>query len=312
MAVGKASGNSSGGLACPNIETWSILGITAPISVYLSDRYNNPVPDGTSVAFTTDAGQIVGSCNTLGGACTGTNAVTWTSTGTHPGPGSLTNPVNPNPPTVPLIGAGRGMILATTIGEESFDDANGTGYYVSGENFADLGEPHRDDNENGSYDLGEYFLDFANTGTYKARPRLVHRYHLLVDFLQAEHTRDRDFLEIAMSTSDANIAVKPVGFINVTNSGTIQVPALSVGATGGSILVNVQDKNGNSMGAGTTLSVTTSNSSVTAALAGATVVGYNAGSGGQDYTISLGGTAATFYSDSQCDFAQRHRLIPTR
>lgn len=292
MAIGKASGSSSGGLACPNIETWSILGITAPISVYLSDRYNNPVPDGTSVAFTTDAGQIVGSCNTLGGACTGTNAVTWTSTGTHPGPTSLTNPVTPNPPTVPYIGAGRGMILATTIGEESFDDKNGTGYYVTGENFADLGEPYRDDNENGSYDLGEYFLDFANTGAYKGPSGSF----IGITCTSTSCTQDTlaigTSLEITMSTSLANISLNAVG-TGVTNSGTIQLPVLSVVAAGGSIEVNVQDLNGNSMGAGTSLAVTSSNGSVSAALSGATVVGCNAGTGGQNYIISLGGTAAT-------------------
>jgi hypothetical protein len=58
------------------------------------------------------------------------------------------------------------MILATAIGEESFTDSNGNGFYDVGESFSDLGEPYRDDNEDGIYEVGEYFLDFDHTGVY--------------------------------------------------------------------------------------------------------------------------------------------------
>jgi hypothetical protein len=133
---------------CPNIEAFNIDGIVVPIVVRLSDRYQNPAPDGTAVAFTTDGGQIGGNCVTAGG--TGSCSVNWTSSNPRPSPSD-------HPPS---LRAGRTMILATAIGEESFTDSNGNGFYDVGENFSDLGEPYRDDNENNAYDLGEYFLDF--------------------------------------------------------------------------------------------------------------------------------------------------------
>ena len=64
----------------------------------------------------------------------------------------------------PVKRPGRTTVLATAIGEESFTDTNGNGFYDSGEAFKDLGEPYRDDNENGVYDLGEYFLDYNHNG----------------------------------------------------------------------------------------------------------------------------------------------------
>jgi hypothetical protein len=133
---------------CPNVEAFNIDGIVVPIVVRLSDRYQNPAPDGTAVAFTTNGGQIGGNCVTAGG--TGSCSVNWTSSNPRPAP-------TDNPPS---LRAGRTTVLATAIGEESFTDANGNGFYDTGEAFADLGEPYRDDNENNAYGLGEYFLDF--------------------------------------------------------------------------------------------------------------------------------------------------------
>jgi hypothetical protein len=139
---------------CPNIEGFNIDGIVVPIVVRLSDRYQNPAPDGTAVAFTTDGGQVGGNCVTSGG--TGSCSVDWTSSNPRPSPSS-------DPPS---LRPGRAVILATAIGEESFTDIDGSGFYVSSDPFSNLGEPYRDDNENGMYDLGEYFLDFTHTGVY--------------------------------------------------------------------------------------------------------------------------------------------------
>jgi hypothetical protein len=294
IAVGKAS---LGGLACSNIESWNIDGVTAPITVYLSDRYSNPVPDGTAVAFTTDAGQIVGNCNTAGGNC----VVNWTSTNPRPNhttsTPSITNPVNPNPPSVPYIADGRGMILATTIGEESFDDKNGNGYYDSGEPVAFLGEPYRDDNENGSYDLGEYFLDFNKNGQYDGAN------NTFVGITCTSTTCTQSTLAIGvshpitMSTSLANINVTPSQSQNVVFTGPTNAPTLATVAGGsGTIVFNVQDTNGNSMGAGTTINAVSSNTTtLQAKMAGGTVVGCDAGIGGQYYAVALsqGATGTT-------------------
>lgn len=283
ISVGKSS---NGGMACPNIESWGIDGVTAPVTVYLSDRYANPVPDGTAVAFTSDAGQIVGQCNTTGGSC----GVTWTSTNPRPSPDPTTSPTNPATPTAtdPSIVSGRGMIVATTIGEESFDDASGTGYYVAGEAFSNLGEPYRDDNENGQYDLGEYFLDFHNTGAYQGPSGSF----IGITCTSTTCTQDTlaigASLELTMSTSLANITVSQARSSNVTLGGTLQTPTVHVPASGGTVVFNVQDRNGNSMGAGTSLSVASSNSSnVGATLAGPSSVGCDGGAGGQFYAIVL-------------------------
>jgi hypothetical protein len=283
ISVGKSN---NGGMACPNIESWSIDGVTAPITVYLSDRYANPVPDGTAVAFTSDAGQIVGQCNTTGGSC----GVTWTSANPRPSPDPTTSPTNPATPTAtdPSIVRGRGMILATTIGEESFDDANGTGYYVAGEAFSNLGEPYRDDNENGQYDLGKYFLDFRNTGVYQGPSGSF------IGITCASTTCTQNTLaigaslELTMSTSLANITVSQSRSSNVTFGGTLQAPIVRVPISGGAVVFNVQDRNGNSMGAGTSLSVASSNGgNVAATLAGPSSVGCDGGAGGQFYAIVL-------------------------
>lgn len=281
ISIGKSS---NGNLACPNIESWGIDGVTAPINVYLSDRYANPVPDGTAVAFTSDAGQIVGACNTLAGNC----SVTWTSANPRPSPDPTTSPTNPATPTLvdPSIVNGRGMILATTIGEESFDDANGTGYYAVGEAFADLGEPYRDDNENGQYDAGEYFLDFHNTGAHLGPSgSFVGITCTSTTCMQNTLAIGASF-KLTMSTSFANITVSPMRSSNVTLSGTLQVPSVLVPTSGGTIVFNVQDQNGNSMGAGTSLAVT-STANVGATLLGSNVVGCDAGTGGQYYGIVL-------------------------
>ena len=135
---------------CQNVEAWNTDGIVVPVTARMSDRFNNPVPDGTAITFTTEGGTIQSSCTTgttatEGGVCT----VNWTS-------------ANPRPMgTRP----GRATLLATAIGEESFTDGNGNGTFDENESFQDLGERFRDDNENGAYDANEVIYDFNNNST---------------------------------------------------------------------------------------------------------------------------------------------------
>jgi Bacterial Ig-like domain (group 1) len=294
IAVGKATYlNGQSSLACPNVESWGIDGVTVPITVILSDRYSNPVPDGTAVAFTTDAAQIVGNCNTVGGQCT----VTWTSANPRPQSpiattfdptpsASPTNPVNPNPPTVPYIFDGRGVILATAIGEESFDDVTGSGFYVAGDSFANLGEPYRDDNENGSYDLGEYFLDFYNKGVYEAPSGTF--IGITCTGTTATSTCTQNTLAIGvshlitMSTSGANIT-----YVSSTPA-MGNASGLTLPASGGTVVFNVQDENGNAMAAGTTVSITSgSTTDMTATQVGATAVPCDSAKGGENFAVNL-------------------------
>lgn len=121
-------------------------GIEVDVTARLADRYNNPVPDGTAVVFTTEGGSIVGSCTTANGAC----SVKWTSQ-------------NPRPAD------GRSTLVAYAVGEESYTEVNGDGRFGPEDSFdlvkQDIGEPFRDDNEDGQWQQGEWFFDFIKDGS---------------------------------------------------------------------------------------------------------------------------------------------------
>jgi len=149
-----ASNAFSMAVSCQNVEGLHIDGVPVTVTVRLADRYNNPAPDGTTVAFTTSGGHIVGNCTTPVVPGDGTCSVGWTSANPRPTPMS----------TPPSKRTGRVLVLGTAIGEESFNDVNANGFYDPGEPFSDLGEPYRDDNESAAYESGEYFLDFNRDG----------------------------------------------------------------------------------------------------------------------------------------------------
>lgn len=153
-----------------NPEADNISGETAKITVWLSDNFNNHAPDGTTVNFTTEGGNIEPSCVTTNGSC----SVTWTS-------------------SEPRVADHRVTILATALGHESFFDTNGNNifddadgapiidsgtsnnpnidsgfdnYPAKSSGFIDMSEAWRDDNENSRFDTGETFLDFNNDGSF--------------------------------------------------------------------------------------------------------------------------------------------------
>ena len=146
-----------------NPEANSISGQTVGLVARLADTFNNPVPDGTSVSFTTEGGIIEPSCTTTNGTC----GVTWTSAN-------------------PRTSDHRITILATAIGHETLFDANGNnsyedsdggpisdntdsgfGFSVYGETgFVDHSEAWRDDNEDNIRDVAEIFLDYNDDGDF--------------------------------------------------------------------------------------------------------------------------------------------------
>jgi hypothetical protein len=147
------------------IEGWDLNNITTVLTVLASDHFNNPVPVDTPINFTTEGGQVVGSCFTAVDAnriagCTATLASS-----------------DPRPSN------GRVTVLAYTVGEESFVDLNGNGVAdkVPGAAFgptelidtngssSDMPEAWLDKDEDGVYDSAtEQFLDFNNNGAYDA------------------------------------------------------------------------------------------------------------------------------------------------
>ncbi len=121
-----------------SVEGFNLDGTTTTVTLSLSDRQGNPVPDGTAVNFVTEGGVMIPPiCNTgawvnpatgvtQGFAGNSQCMVTIRSQGTRPGNGLVT-------------------ILAYAPGEEDFVDANGNNVYDCGESFTDLGLAYRDD-----------------------------------------------------------------------------------------------------------------------------------------------------------------------
>lgn len=114
-------------------ERWD--GDTAKVIVRLRDRVGNPVPDGTVVSFVSEGGNIGSNCATVNGAC---ETVFETQ----------------NPRTED----GRITVLAYVEGDKAYIDTNGNNRFDAGVDTIphNLGDFFRDDNENNTYDIGEY------------------------------------------------------------------------------------------------------------------------------------------------------------
>lgn len=159
-----------------NPEAWSVDGVEVPVTVRMADAFNNPVPDGTAVNFTTEGGSIGSSCTTENGVC----SVMWSSQNPRPAGQRLTREfctvADDNDPAIfcarlPLDNGknylgqeygGRVTVLATAIGEESFPDKNGNGRFDESEytlfqglNVSDM-----------PYDLKEAFVDHNEDYVY--------------------------------------------------------------------------------------------------------------------------------------------------
>ncbi|WP_178863438.1 Ig-like domain-containing protein [Thiomicrorhabdus cannonii] len=128
-------------------------GETVTVTVNLGDRFNNPVPDGTVVNFTTEGGLIDSTCTTSNSAC----SVVWRSQ-------------NPRPADH------RSSVSAYAIGHETFYDYNANGVFDDGDVFDDIGEAFRDDDESGTYNpasgngfsIDEKLIDYDDNAIYTA------------------------------------------------------------------------------------------------------------------------------------------------
>jgi len=283
IAVGPATYPSgvSSTEACPNVEAYNYDGVQVPFTVWLSDRYNNPAPDGTAVAFTTDAGNIVGNCTTgTPTSGSGSCSVTWTSSNPRPQP-SQDVPAIPNP--------GFGVVLATAIGEESFVDSTGSGFYVQGDSFSNLGEPWLDENVDGIYEYPyEPFLDYYKTGKYEGPSGSF--IGITCTGTSASSTCTENTLAIGaqhviiMSTGGAQ-------FLNFSSGGSFSAwppPLTILYQQVGSITFSVEDLNTNPIPAGSVISVTADSAigSVNSNQSGFTM-GCSTAKGGYTYTASF-------------------------
>jgi hypothetical protein len=193
------SANISLAVKCQNVEAFDEDGVSVPVTVAMTDRFSNPVPDGTTANFQTTLGGIQASCQTAGG--TGTCSVNWVSKAPYVvngNPATTTGTAYTNTaanwcatgsPYCTGTTNGRSPIIVTAIGEESFIDATGSGYFNAGDtvpfdpsdkdnDFASgVGKPWFDTSEpflneweiydtygTPTYVLGEPYLDFNNSG----------------------------------------------------------------------------------------------------------------------------------------------------
>ena len=163
------SHNISLAVQCQNVEAFDLDGVTVPVTVRMTDRFSNPVPDGTTANFQTTLGGIQGTCLTASTATeSGVCTVNW---------------VSKDPRTVNGVTNGRSPLLVSAVGEESFIDANGNGVFDAGDTvpfnsalgtkaWDDTQEPflnvkeHFDANGLPVYDAGDPFIDFNNSGAH--------------------------------------------------------------------------------------------------------------------------------------------------
>lgn len=129
----------------PNARNYD--GVSVPITIRAADRNNNRISDAV-VNFVTNSGSVQSECILQDGAC----SIEWISQN-------------------PRADDGVALILARTVGEESFRDLNSDGKYVQAEddfNVAqnDLGEAFLDRNRNGDFDPGEEYFDYNSNGQY--------------------------------------------------------------------------------------------------------------------------------------------------
>jgi hypothetical protein len=159
-----------------NAEAWDKENTVVKVTARLADAFNNPVPNGTTVSFTTEGGAIQDACQTLNGAC----SVDWISQQPRP-EGELiidgTGVMIRNPSAVlnydvsvdrygNIYGqryGGRATITATAIGEESFPDLNGNGRFDASELNAFLTEK---DVSGRPFDLADAFNDYNEDGLF--------------------------------------------------------------------------------------------------------------------------------------------------
>ena len=137
--------------ATRNIEGFNLDGTPNSYTLIASDRNGNPVPNGTSINFITEGGQIQPIVRTTGSPA----GVSVSAVATAQFQSS-----SPRPPD------GRVTVTAYALGEESFIDLNGNNVYDLGEPFQDLGDLFKDRNFDGVFDpsLDEFIpTDVANS-----------------------------------------------------------------------------------------------------------------------------------------------------
>jgi hypothetical protein len=249
-----AQGGFSLSVSTLNIEGGDRDGVTTQVTARLADRFSNPVPDGTVVNFTSAGGSIGSTCTTKDGAC----ASTLTSQNFR-------------------TSNGRVAILAYAIGEESFTDRNGNGWFDTGElvdlngNSTDLPEAWLDVNENGVRDANEPFVDFNNNTSYDNGDGKFNGVSCneaitggsaagSCGIAKSVHVRGRAVVVFSGSSAKITADAPSTGVVFaarcVTTTAFTKAPPTQV-------LFSIRDVNDNVMPAGTTVTFTSTNGTIT-------------------------------------------------
>ncbi|HRH29619.1 MAG TPA: hypothetical protein PKV17_12635, partial [Aquabacterium sp.] len=130
-----------------NIEADETDGVETTLTVRAADRLGNPVPDGTTINFITEGGQVVGSCDTSGAAANQTSACSVKLSSQAP------RPID-----------GRVTVLAWAQGEESFVDLSSpnNNVYDVGDTYTELGQPFLDFDFDQIRDAGDQAVGLAS------------------------------------------------------------------------------------------------------------------------------------------------------
>lgn len=132
-----------------NVDGWAKDGEESEIRLQLSDRFSNPVPDGTVINVVAEGASVIPAyCTTVSGVC----RVKFVSSNFRPANGRIT-------------------VVAYAQGEETFTDQDGDNLYTlaaDGSNFQDLGQVYVDKNENGTLETGEYLVGSVADGVWSA------------------------------------------------------------------------------------------------------------------------------------------------
>lgn len=244
--------------SCPNPEFFDRDNEEITLSVNAADRFGNPVPDNTAISFYTEKGigVITPSCPTVNGSC----SVTLRSGGQRQG---LVNDTTTNR-------KGRGMVLAYAVGEESFDDMNGDGWYSDGDSLStDLSEAYLDSNENHAFDAGEQYVDFNNNGLFTTGDSKFNGKGCNASNCSAQQTINvSDSNVIIWSGSRLNSDINTIWKnTNGTNAAAVTLtpvgsPLCSAGQSK-TVVFAPTDENGNVLPAETTISFEASNGTIT-------------------------------------------------
>lgn len=160
----------------PNARNYD--GVSASVTIRAADRNNNKISNAVA-NFLTNGGAVSSECVIEDGAC----SVDWESQDPRPDDGVI-------------------LVLARTVGEESFRDLNSDGKYSSsdGDDFDvandDRGEAFLDRNRNGVRDADEEYFDYNSNGSYDA-PDGIYNGTACADSAEANNECTKDVLEIS-------------------------------------------------------------------------------------------------------------------